>query len=1333
MRNKFSSNLLQKGLISLAAASVLATGVMATGLGVPIIKTDKDKYNIYQTLFAQLQSRDDNATASPVNSGGQELAVTATSTGTSLSVDKNLERNATTTGSLTEYIYGSIGDLLGDLNGSVSSSITGKGNNLKGITFTTDTTLNSSDGTTIGTNSVLAVTTTDTVTLSYTEVADGDTASETVEIGFSDASFSGTSSKVLVSSSYGLSDGNISIVLTDNDLNMDSNATNYKLIRAYNTSGYYAEFNLSETGDNTGIFKGTLSTGTDLSSTTNYTGLDGENNSSLYVRGTGDTITIHYGTGVSTGVSSSAMDYTMDIMTDSSQNDLTHTVEVSAGTQGTVDLGGSAFSANTPMTISIADTDLNTGSTSLQQISSSSSSVDDYSVGATLYITGTNGTKDTYISLTLTETGLNTGLFTKELSFKAVPDDTISNVVYIDSNLSSPIPVEVGSTFKVVYNDLLDGTTSTSDNNISASATFSANSGTISVSRSTVNNLGLVVLTLNDMDLNKNSEAIEVVYSNDYESNVTVCNSSGTSSYDTTAGQKNCIGNSGDIITFTETGVNTGIFTSGDITALVASNQNESSTGATNDINLTSNNVATVKYFDYVNVSGATASSFTAPTSTASFVGMENVGLISLDASTYTTGSTVTVTLTDEDLNTDSTSVDTYTYLTSKVFINDVQTGNTNAVGVALTETGVDTGVFTGSVTIGSTDVNSTAVVATTSSSTTLTVLYDEDADGNYNTSDTGNRYAQASITNTTATLEIDETSVNTYGDQINITVTDLDQNSDANSADTITVNIRSTTSDTTQLLTLTETDIATGIFTGYLTTNLSTTASTSNTSTASTTLELAVQSGDTIEVTYSDTKNVSNSTVTLSKLATATQTTATIDVPANVETSGTITINVTELDGGYDSNDDLTSTAIARDTLDIKVFSTSDGIGYDMTLVETEATSKIFTGSIEVDSSLSVSGAKIKAVEGDTITIRYDDRTTGSTTSSTEATSSYSNKIDATITVGASTDLTSSSTMEDGTTPITVAVGATYDIEFTGMNDSLEATESNVSIATAEVNAEMLTITGLVEGTTTIDVTDGTDTITVDVTVTAEVATVIDTMADGFDASTAFADLTMDTAENTAASATAIDNAGNVLTSTVDGTTSTFSDADGNELVSITFTDTGYSVQSAIDGISFSRAIVAGDEITVTVNDANGDLVGLVLTAAEAMTTATTPALSVGWNLLGNASNASQTVSKEGIAITWAFDGTWTQDGEVPAGKGFWAKADAEMAGYEFANSGDGTEMPTFTAGEWSLMSATMGGTLSDIFDLVTDATVVWSFKDNTWSNDGTTSIEVGQGFWIK
>lgn len=132
----------------------------------------------------------------------------------------------------------------------------------------------------------------------------------------------------------------------------------------------------------------------------------------------------------------------------------------------------------------------------------------------------------------------------------------------------------------------------------------------------------------------------------------------------------------------------------------------------------------------------------------------------------------------------------------------------------------------------------------------------------------------------------------------------------------------------------------------------------------------------------------------------------------------------------------------------------------------------------------------------------------------------------------------------------------------------------------------------------------------------------------------------------------------------------------------------------------------------------------------------ATTPAIVKGWNLLGNASNNTQSVAKDSVSLTWTFDASWIQDAPVSSGKGFWARADVDMNGYEFANSGDGVAVPIFTAGMWSLMSSTTNQTLDNILSIHEGATIVWTFIGNSWMNskfNGSTDIEVGRGYWVK
>ena len=187
-----------------------------------------------------------------------------------------------------------------------------------------------------------------------------------------------------------------------------------------------------------------------------------------------------------------------------------------------------------------------------------------------------------------------------------------------------------------------------------------------------------------------------------------------------------------------------------------------------------------------------------------------------------------------------------------------------------------------------------------------------------------------------------------------------------------------------------------------------------------------------------------------------------------------------------------------------------------------------------------------------------------------------------------------------------------------------------------------------------------------------------------------------------------------------------------------ITNTNEEAVTASLVDGNVVLTANAEGNA-TVTVTDGTTTgTISVTVEAAEAeATTAMTPALIAGWNLLGNASNNTQTIATDAnIELTWTFDGTWTQDAPVPVGQGFWAKATAAEAGLEFANDGDGTGAPTFTAGEWSLMSSTTAQTLADVLTANDGATVAWTFIDSVWSNAteaGDTAVEAGRGYWVK
>lgn|GEM_PF-3564147 len=1090
MRNSF----MKKSLISLAASAVLSTSIYAAGSYSPAISTDRTKYNVNQLMNMKVVDGDSNSSST--------ASVTITSAGTGFSVTKTLS-------------------LASDAVTFGASTIDG-GNDTNGTEFTTSSSSNA-DGA-ADANATLYVNSSDTITLAYT-ATDGDTGSKTITIGYDDASFSGTTSKVYTKY-LNTQDNNVTVILQDNDLNLATDKNDTKKIKVTNQSGVSVNMILDETNVNTGIFKGILHVGMDTnlsntvtayggtSSATTYfdsnsskagdAGFIYDRNTTISTASTGDILTVSYGTNVNAATIASYSNsdsegnvsgYTMDIKADGSQTELTYPITVSAGTKGVLSLDASTYYANTPMTITLTDTDLDTSSSAVNQSDANtsghlgSSTPDSGSV--VVYVKDSSDSYDYNVSLRLIETGLNTGVFSKSISFTPKPSGAISTNVALDYN-GTAIPVESGSTITVKYNDALDGTTSTTDNTISTSGTFATNTGELSLSTTAVNDKGQVVITLTDQDLNTDSTIINSHTSGGSDWNITVCNGAATTAYSSAVGT--CIGALDTNLTFTETGVNTGIFTSNAFDVNVSS----ASTGVDTtspDLNLsqTGYTVGTVRYTDYVDGSGSTGT-FASPKATASLSGMTNVGLISFDKSSYSSGAITTITVTDTDLDTDPTTAEVYyadgtTSPQSTVKVDDSSSSAASGILVKLTETGVNTGIFTGTVTLSSSDSASSQKLSVATTATKITAVYLDNTGTAYTTSDSNSRYAQAAIVNTTGTLEVDVDSVNNQGDKFKITVTDGDRNLNPTSKDgDINVTVRSTSNTAGCTFVLSETDVNTGIFTGSLATVLTTTA-TDTTCSAST---INVQNNDIIEIKYTDEKDSSGSSNTLTKTISTAQTLAEMTLSSSVEAGGEFTISLTEPDGGVSSSVLLATTPVAKDSFTVRVFSNSDAIGFDTTLIETDVDSKVFEGTLTADSSLSITNSKIKAVEGDTITVRYEDYTTGSATS-TAVSSVTSTRVEQTITVS-SPDMLATDSLTH-----TVAIDGSKDIVFTGANTSLTATSSDNNITTVTASADMITIKGVNEGSATITVTDGTDSVDLTVNVAGSLTVESAPLTDGW------------------------------------------------------------------------------------------------------------------------------------------------------------------------------------------------------------------------------------------
>ena len=165
---------------------------------------------------------------------------------------------------------------------------------------------------------------------------------------------------------------------------------------------------------------------------------------------------------------------------------------------------------------------------------------------------------------------------------------------------------------------------------------------------------------------------------------------------------------------------------------------------------------------------------------------------------------------------------------------------------VTLTETGPDTGVFTGTVDTSSDPLDNGNDSGTfyTQAGDTVTVTYDDalDADGNDPVAVTDTNIVGGGET---GTVDITDTSI--PGDTLDVTVTDNDLNTDPLTAETIVVAVVNDTTGEIENVTLTETGPDTGVFTGTVDTSSDPLDNGNDSGTFYT------QAGDTVTVTYDD------------------------------------------------------------------------------------------------------------------------------------------------------------------------------------------------------------------------------------------------------------------------------------------------------------------------------------------------------------------------------------------------------------------------------------------------------------------------------------------------
>jgi hypothetical protein len=353
-------------------------------------------------------------------------------------------------------------------------------------------------------------------------------------------------------------------------------------------------------------------------------------------------------------------------------------------------------------------------------------------------------------------------------------------------------------------------------------------------------------------------------------------------------------------------------------------------------------------------------------------------------------GSDMVVTITDPDLNLDSSSSESYPmsiieWDSSADSSELLNTSSFTSNPSKIEETGSDTGVFQTVVTLPVLTVGSGDPEY--GESVTLTYQDVGLAGENAVADDTLDVEAYFSISNFGALIELDKAVYN-WTDTVYVTITAPDHNNNSASEETIGTSALPVQASTragsmcvnqasgSKYFVAAETGVDTGVFEaeiallGYtLTTATNQLGSGTGDNVCSTTDSTAgkiATAGQTdgISVSYEYT----NAVVVVASASIMFNIAESGFDASSASTSGSAIFSVTDADINTDST--IINTATAA------IFSDSDSGGFNMTLVETGEDTGVFEGTVNFTSSAASSGSNLRVSEGDTVTGEYTDNT---------------------------------------------------------------------------------------------------------------------------------------------------------------------------------------------------------------------------------------------------------------------------------------------------------------------------------------------------------------------
>jgi hypothetical protein len=614
---------------------------------------------------------------------------------------------------------------------------------------------------------------------------------------------------------------------------------------------------------------------------------------------------------------------------------------------GAISAPTTAITPNGKFSLTIADNDLNTNTDSADSF--------------VVTFTSTSTTENTFVSglggLTIKAKGGSipfTGGSSLTMSFIETGDNTgIFTASSIDmQKINALVPLKDGDQLEFKYFDHSESPVQTS----TVTITVGKPPVNIDTDRTTVpipiNGGVKFTITVTDQSLDTNPSSTDSVSlghnlpttNNDLEAVVT--KKDGTVLTTSIGGLTT--GADLNAATFTETGPTTGVFT-----------HQFTLTGTGADESDLDN--AKIK-FTYTSSSGTTTS---ISVTTKSFD-----GAVSASSTVVKAGDNVTITVSDPDLNLDSTTAE-QTSIDLTVTNDDVDQGSgSNTVTISdLKETGPNTGVFTKAVSIGK-DVK-IGSLTDNNFGTTIEIHYNDELANDVGSANV-DRELDLRIGSGTGIIVVTPDVVGP-GTKVSIDVVDTDLNTNPQGVDTtqssedyLKITSNATNANTLSTATGEETGTNTGTFHTKLTLSPRPVTNTGKLFDG-TGKEITgkVLPGDVVSVRYTDQKDAQGNKITVSKTFMVVSVNPEMKIDKDTVTAGdSFTLTVADTDANTDGD--------AVDTITVRVTSTSDPVGITTTALETGANTGVFTVSIPTTTGVTTGSVSVK--KGDSLTVKYTD-----------------------------------------------------------------------------------------------------------------------------------------------------------------------------------------------------------------------------------------------------------------------------------------------------------------------------------------------------------------------